>query len=268
MASYAVSKDSGPFFFWFSLSAEILNLSRIILRLESLLEKRLLTMNPAVEMPYRTIYEVVMSDRPSSLFLTLWEPPRIYDLTSFGFEQGMSILMGHLRLQNNTSLPRPPARKRLSHIPHLYANHSEVLGQSLVYCITVSPEELASKMERLRGNDYLNSYIYKVPVAFFGSRDVNEELVSFKHTLRRCSATIPFDILYQFQALVQNGYLLPRTADILILRLENLSVHGGRRRAENVGKSEAGNLSSRFPFSAGAVKSKISDPSPIFFSVF
>ncbi|KAI1736387.1 RNA dependent RNA polymerase-domain-containing protein [Xylaria scruposa] len=170
-----------------------------------------------VEIPYRTIHEVVISGKPLSLFLTLWEPPRIFLLPHQRDE--LVPMLGNLSINKSFGAHRPRLRERLSQIPHDSVDHGEVLGQSLIYSITLSPEDIASKIERLRENEYLNLTTYNVPVTSYGCSYMAGELASFKSTIDRCSQIIPFDTLYQFQALVQNGYLLPHTAQDLLLRL-------------------------------------------------
>ncbi|KAI1754947.1 RNA dependent RNA polymerase-domain-containing protein [Xylaria castorea] len=214
-----------------------------------------------IEIPYRTIQEVVISDRPPSLFLTLWEPPRISLLSHQSAE--LATMFGNFNINKSFGTPRPGVRERLSSIPHDSADHGEVLGQSLIYSIIVSPEEFASKIERLRENEYLNLTTYNVPVVSFGCSYMAEGLASFKSTIVGCSQIIPFDILYQFQALVQNGYLLPHTARNLLLQLYKSYV--ASRRVANTGTTESGNVLARPPFSAHAVKklfSQIPFPGP------
>ncbi len=84
-----------------------------------------------------------------------------------------------------------------------------------------------------------------------------EGLASFKSAVAECSQMIPFDILYQFQALVQNGYLLPYTARNLLLRLQRSKSYGAPTRVDDVEKTESRPSVARFPFSPLAVKSKI-----------
>ncbi|KAI0450408.1 RNA dependent RNA polymerase-domain-containing protein [Xylaria acuta] len=203
-----------------------------------------------VEIPYRTIHEVVISNKPPSLFLTLWEPPRIFLLSHQSDD--LATMFRNFSTNKSSGTPRPAVRERLSKIPHDSADHGEVLGQSLIYSITLSPEEFGSKIERLRENEYLNFSTYNIPVVSFGCSYMAEGLASFKSTIVGYSQTIPFDTLYQFQALVQNGYLIPRTARNLLLRLYNSYVVP--RRVENTEMSESSNPLARFPFSAQAVK--------------
>ncbi|KAI0469337.1 RNA dependent RNA polymerase-domain-containing protein [Xylaria cf. heliscus] len=214
-----------------------------------------------VEIPYRTIHEVVVSDRPPSLFLTLWEPPRIFLLPRESDE--LVTIFGNFGISRKPSTSRPGVRERLSEIPHDSADHGRVLGQSLIYSIKLSPEEFASKVERLRENEYLNLSTYNVSVASFGCNYMAEGLASFKSTIVGYSQTIPFDTLYQFQALVQNGYLLPHTAGNLLLRLYKSAAVP--KRFEKAETTESGNSWALFPFSAHAVKklfSQIPFPGP------
>ncbi|KAI0550393.1 RNA dependent RNA polymerase-domain-containing protein [Xylaria curta] len=210
-----------------------------------------------LEIPYRAIQEVVISSKPLSLFLTLWEPPRIFQLPHQNDE--LVSKFGNFSINNQSSGP-PRPRERLSQIPHDSVDHGGVLGQSLIYSISLSPEDFGSKIERLRENEYLNLATHNVPVPSFGCSYMAGELASFKSAIVKYSQTIPFDTLYQFQALVQNGYLLPHTAQALLLQLYQSYIIA--RRAE-----EAGHSSLKFFFSgnANAVKklfSQIPFPGP------
>ncbi|KAI1108683.1 RNA dependent RNA polymerase-domain-containing protein [Nemania sp. NC0429] len=216
-----------------------------------------------LEMPYRAIQEVAISNRPTSLFLTLWEPPKIFLLPHASDEHG---LVNQFRnLSANSNLPRPSQRERLNKIPHDSTNHGEVIGQSLIYCVTLSPAEFATKIERLRENEYLEFSLHNVPVASVSNSYMTEGLASFKSAVSKLSQTIPFDILYQFQALVQNGYLLPRTVENLLIRLEKSKYYEAPKKVEDEGESESRPLLARFPLSAPAVKklfSQIPFPGP------
>ncbi|KAI0856865.1 RNA dependent RNA polymerase-domain-containing protein [Xylaria cubensis] len=214
-----------------------------------------------VEIPYRTIHEIVISSKPPSLFLTLWEPPKMFLLPHQSDE--LVPMLSNFGINKSFGAPRPRLRERLSKIPHDSADHGEVLGQSLIYSIILSPEEFASNIERLRENEYLSLATYNVPLVSFGCSYMAEGLASFKSIIIKCSQIIPFDILYQFQALVQNGYLLPHTAQDLLLRLYRSYVIS--RQAENPETTEVGNSSAQFIFSAHAVKklfSQIPFPGP------
>lgn len=216
-----------------------------------------------LEIPYRTIQEVVISNRPTSLFLTLWEPPRIFLRAHRSDDHVLAAQIGNLSV--SSSIPRPGQRERLSKIPHDNADHGEVLGLSFIYCVTLSPVEFASKIERLRQNEYLEFSLHNVLVASVSYSYMTEGLASFKSTVRELSQTIPFDVLYQFQALVQNGYLLPRTVEKLLVQLQKSKYYEAPEKIDDAGKSESKPLLPRFPFSAPAVKklfSQIPFPGP------
>lgn len=224
----------------------------------------MLTIFCIVEIPYRTVQEVVLSDRPTSLFLTLWEPPRIFLLAHQSANNPLSIFK-NLGINTTPGLPRPGERERLSKIPHDNADHGKVLGQSLIYCITVSPAEYASKIEQLKSeNEYLEFSPHNVPIASFGCNYMADGLASFRSTITACSQTVPFEILYQFHALVQNGYLLPHTVQALLLRLQHNKSYSASDKNEGPEKTGSKTILARFPFSAPAVKSKKSS----YFSIF
>ncbi|KAI2622616.1 RdRP-domain-containing protein [Xylaria nigripes] len=206
-----------------------------------------------VEIPYRTIHEIVASSRHSSLFLTLCEPPRVFQVTEQ--DTGYS-LASHMRGLSvfGPSRPKPNVRKRLSEIPdgRGLSTHSDVLGQSLIYRVLVSPEEFTSKVEQLKKNDYLSVSYHNVSISTNGGKLMLDQLHDFDSLLLKCSTTIPFDILYQFQALVRNGYLLPRIVKTLLLWLQ-------------AKKAESGASLTQLPFSAHAMKklfSQIPFPGP------
>ncbi|KAJ8129303.1 hypothetical protein O1611_g4329 [Lasiodiplodia mahajangana] len=211
-----------------------------------------------LEFPYRTIHKVFISTQLTSLFLTLWEPPRIFLLPHQSDDSEFLGLFGNMRL--TPGLPRPAERERLSKIPHDNADHSKVLGQSLIYCIKFSPVEFTSKTERLKGeNEYLEFLPYNVPILSTGCSYMADGLASFASTVAACSQTIPFEILYQFQALVQNGYLLPHTVQKLLFRLQKSKLSFPLEKKEGAEATEPGALPARFPFSAPAVKKMFPD---------
>ncbi|KAI8634474.1 RdRP-domain-containing protein [Xylariaceae sp. FL1651] len=217
-----------------------------------------------IEMPYRIIDEIVISDRPSSLYLTLWEAPRIFTSACQGSGYDLVPMLSNLGISHNSNIRRPGERDRLSIIPHENADHGKVIGQSLIYCLIVSPQEFPVKIERLREKDRLNFSIHSFSASPIGRTYMPVELDNFKATLDKCSTTMPFDVLFQFQALVQNGYLLPRAVQILLLRLQKTMQKNSSGRAK-LGKTESVNPLAKFPFSADAVKklfSQIPFPGP------
>lgn len=201
--------------------------------------------------------EVVISGRPPSMFLTLWEPPKIFNIPQDNTDMAaLAALMGEMGWKPIPNTSQTMKRERLSRIPHDDADHGAVVGQSLIYSITISPEDFASKTERLRENEYLNFTSHNVPVDLFSCKYMAEGLASFKSAIAECSQTIPFDILYQFQALVQNGYLLPHITQALLLRFKKSKSCHTPPTSHHVRKTESDSPLGQFPFSSQAVKSE------------
>ncbi|KAK7752663.1 hypothetical protein SLS62_005432 [Diatrype stigma] len=189
-----------------------------------------------LEIPYRTINELVTSTRPPSLTLTLWESPRIFQ------EEGVTELMQSLHLANNSGQRAP--RTRLSAIPHCDGGNEEILGQTLVYSFAVSPEDFHHKVNLLKQKTLTLAAHGFVPTPYgHRSMNVKEDLRRFNSVLRHESMqSIPFDVRFQLHVLVQNGYLLPRTVHQLLLEISSRMI---------VVSSKQG---PRCPISASAIK--------------
>ncbi|RYP16074.1 hypothetical protein DL765_005332 [Monosporascus sp. GIB2] len=205
-----------------------------------------------LEIPYRTIHETVVTTRPTSFVLTLWEAPRIFQESN----QDIAELMRTTGLSNRHT---PTAqRTRLPEIPHYNGGHGEILGQTLVYSFEVSPQDFHYKTGRLKDKQVLTldpPDLSAIPRAY-RPMYAAEGLKAFKVVLAALPPTIPFEVRFQFQALVQNGYLLPQTVEQLLHHLMKLSVP--RRGAPSKSRSPC-------PISANAVKKlflQISFPGP------
>lgn len=226
-----------------------------------------------VEIPYRTIHEIVVAGRPNSLTLTLWEAPRFFQLIS----QDLASLMSKLGLSGSM---KNVSRVRLKQLPHAFANHAEILGQSLVYRLQVSPIDFEPKLRRLKEKERLTISYYDFPsVSIFGQTSMADGLRAFRRLVDECNATsiVPFDVLFELQALVHNGYLLPQTVEALLRRLCQTTNTSSTNRSSSNTTNRARGLASNnhdiggaertssFPFSAAAVKklfSQIPFPGP------
>ncbi|RYP29813.1 hypothetical protein DL767_006554 [Monosporascus sp. MG133] len=203
-----------------------------------------------LEIPYRSTHEIVVSTRPPSFVLTLWEAPRIFqernqDVVSF--MSAMSVSNHHISSAQRTRLPE---------IPHYNSGHGEILGQTLVYSFEVSPREFHNKTEQLKAKQVLTLAYHNFSAIPWGYQPMYAAtgLQEFKRALASLPPTIPFDVSFQFQALVQNGYLLPQTVEQLLRHLMKLSA-----------PKRGANSRSLCPISAMAVKklfSQISFPGP------
>ncbi|RYP64420.1 hypothetical protein DL770_009205 [Monosporascus sp. CRB-9-2] len=194
-----------------------------------------------LEIPYRTIHEAVVSTRPPSFVLTLWETPRIFRETN----QDMVELMRTTGLSNQYI--SSAQRTRLPEMPHYNGGHGEILGQTLVYSFEVSPKEFHHKTEQLKDKQVLTLSWHNFPAIPRAYRPMYAAtgLKAFKAALASLPLTIPFDVRFQFQALVQNGYLLPQTVEELLRHLQKLSVPS--RGAYSKSRSPC-------PISANAIK--------------
>ncbi|KAH6651893.1 RNA dependent RNA polymerase-domain-containing protein [Truncatella angustata] len=164
-----------------------------------------------VEMPYRAVDAILTSTNPTSLTLTLWEPPRIFQVEN----SDLSRAMRGLRIHG----PIAPSRSRLVEIPHGNRNHGDIIGQCLVYQIQAYPEEFLSKVKKLRDSDLLTLSPYNFPSRPLANHTFAVGLKTFRNTIQQLVTLVKFEVLFQVQALVQNGYLLPWTAQKLLIRL-------------------------------------------------
>ncbi|KAI0885091.1 RdRP-domain-containing protein [Annulohypoxylon maeteangense] len=194
-----------------------------------------------VEIPYRAIYEIIDSQRPTSFTMALFEAPRIYHFD-----------------------PNDPGASKIR-LPQLSSAHAEILGQSLVYRIQVSPASFNAKLEDLKKKEKLNFSHFDIPESVIGKTYMVDGMRTFRNLLNEyyVNSIIPFDVLFQFQALVQNGYLLPQTVEIVLRRIRQVSqtspANASRKTPGQINGHSGVNITQSnahlgCPFSAGAVK--------------
>ncbi|CAJ2512005.1 Uu.00g076300.m01.CDS01 [Anthostomella pinea] len=174
-----------------------------------------------VEMPYRIIHDITTCTRPSSLVLTLLEAPRFFGPIS---DQGIAGIMAQLGLTDSPQPASDTTRTRLSHIPH-HTDHRDIMGQCLAYRIELSAADFHLKVKKLKEKDHLNFTYYNFTYYPHGRTYMVDGLQDFRGMINLCSKSIPFDVLFQLQALVQNGYLLPQTVVSILARLHKSSKH-------------------------------------------
>ncbi|KAI0147126.1 RdRP-domain-containing protein [Xylariaceae sp. FL1272] len=214
-----------------------------------------------VEIQYRAIVEVVISMRPPCLFVTLWEAPKIFEEDTLAQAMAVAMRIWGFSPARNTE------RARISSIPHAHIDHSRIIGQSLIYCIKLSPNDIEHKIGRLREKDFLTYSFHNIPNPIVGQTYMAQGLVEFEGQVARYGNIVPFDLLFQFQSLVQNGYLLPQTVGQLLRWLRDWIVRNGPQAARAVAKKpndvtrdhDAKGTPLRLPFSAHAVKRLFKD---------
>ncbi|KAI1389188.1 RdRP-domain-containing protein [Hypoxylon trugodes] len=225
-----------------------------------------------VEIPYRTIHEVIVDGQPTSLTLTLWEAPRFFQTTGTGssMAQDLGSLMSGLSVSPSVVGASKVTRVRLSQLPHSSGKHGEILGQSLVYRIDVSPTNFNTKYHQLKAKEKLTVSLHGFPNFLLGRTYMTDGRRTLRELLNDCNSTsiVPFDVLFQFQALAQNGYLLPQTVEVLLRRLCRVvraESSNGKTNGSNGANGVNGTKKNPFPFSADAVKklfSQIGFPGP------
>jgi hypothetical protein len=94
----------------------------------------------------------------------------------------------------------------------------------LVYHISVSGREFYEMTKRLKERNVLTIYHHDIYIPpFIQQRDLSAVLEAFNQQVRRWSKIIPFTVLYQIEALVKNGFLLPWTVCDLLERMGKIA---------------------------------------------
>lgn len=202
-----------------------------------------------LEMPYRMINEIVISARPPSLTLTLWESPRIFHENNEESNDDLATLIRNIAIANSPN--QTAQRSRLHAIPHCHGGHGDILGQALVYSFAVSPSDFHHKIHQLKEKKLLTLASYNLPNLPHGYRrmDIVANLQTFNDMLQHSTPLIPFDVKFQFQALVQNGFLLPQTVQQLLHHLNSdMTLKSGVSPKQGIS----------CPISAGAIKKLLS----------
>ena len=170
-----------------------------------------------LEIPYRTINEIVVSTRPHSMTLTLWEAPRIFqDEVQDEAQAQMTSLLKNLTFADGRN--SRAQRIRVAEIPTANGRHGDVLGQTLVYSFALSSTDFHYKIKKLKQNQplTLSNYNFTRTPPSDPSMDMTAALKHLRELLTKLTPMIPFDVKFQFQALVQNGYLLPQVVGHLL----------------------------------------------------
>lgn len=166
-----------------------------------------------IEIPYRVIQAILTSSQPPSLTLTLWEPPRIYHIAD-----SLHSLLEDLYIAGSGLAVQIPDKTRLTGIPHIAKKHSATIGSCLVYRIHVNPQGFVRGVERLRARDVLSISRYDFPSVPVYKPSFVDAMNQFHQTIMEFGGAgmLPFDVVYQVQGLVQNGYLLPWTGELVL----------------------------------------------------
>lgn len=160
-----------------------------------------------VEIPYRIIESIVY--KAGQFTITLWESPRFFDLG-----------LVSLAALDEAYTPCKDRQTQLSGGSPL--NHHEVLGQALIYRLDVSPSHFETIMRRLSARGTLPLCQGRILLLPSSPYKLANGLQEFKRTIQDSTKTVPFGLLYQMEALVKNGFLLPWTVQALLRKLTQL----------------------------------------------
>lgn len=203
-----------------------------------------------VEIPYRIIEALVVSSLPPTLTLTLWEPPRFYHVEN----PEIADMLAVMSLSTGGNKVATPPRYRLTELPDGLSSHKAILGQALVYQISVSPENFDMMTRRLKKIELIGIYHTSVHIPPANKRkSLSAGMKALNDYILRNTRYIRFEVLFQMEALVKNGFLLPWTVKGLLEKLVTIC------RKNLIASSSA-----KYPISANAVKklfSKIQFPS-------
>ncbi|KAL2823196.1 RNA dependent RNA polymerase-domain-containing protein [Aspergillus cavernicola] len=194
-----------------------------------------------IRIPINTVIEMVWTSS-GSIIITLTNVPLFFYNNPGGQSLILDVKFGNL--VSRSSLTR-------SRLCSLGSTHSDFVGQCLVYQFQVRNSNIVRKMEQLK-ECALTITPYPFQSVYVGN--FHTQLSTLKTELgdHTRDGTIPFGVLFQLQALVQNAYLPPSTVRGLTKKLASVS--------------KARKLAGRNPISINSLKklfSLIDWPSPI-----
>ncbi|KAF2762064.1 RdRP-domain-containing protein [Pseudovirgaria hyperparasitica] len=199
-----------------------------------------------VEIPFRIIESLVASAASHTLTLTLWEPPKLYQVHDQQLQSAMA------QLSFNRRAEKGPDMSRLSGLTQDVYDHQRIMGLTLVFQLTVSAFAF---------DVYVNRLIKRETISIW-QRDLCKPKVSQERSLRldqqnlqaqiqNVTKSVPFSVLFQMEALVRNGYLLPSTVEGLLKRIATCS--------ESISDTAIRKLFEQLPFPGPEVDASVFD---------
>ncbi|OAG12010.1 RdRP-domain-containing protein [Paraphaeosphaeria sporulosa] len=164
-----------------------------------------------IEIPYRTIENIVATSRPTALVLTLWETPRFFGTQAPDIADLMAGLMQNIN---------KATKRRLTGLPGTASSYQKIIGQALVYRICVSPVDFYELSNRLVKRDVLTVIRHDLAVLpSYRRRSLQTGFKLLNQTIQEMSHTVPFAVIFQLEALARNGFLPPWTVQELLLKI-------------------------------------------------
>jgi hypothetical protein len=182
-----------------------------------------------IEIPFRIIEAIYISSQPTTLTLTLWEAPRIFEVEKPS-DVSLSDILSDFSFDHRM---KPVVKSRVTELEGGtgkeggIGNHHEIMGQTLVYRLSVSQTSFHQNILQLRRRSVLPTFSYNFPAQKSMDRQrLADGLRSFQTAVQESAAILPFSLLYQVEALVKNSYILPWTGKSLLLRFNKSSTLG------------------------------------------
>lgn len=138
--------------------------------------------------------------------MTLWEVPRFYgDSQDPGSHHRAPLeRLTELRDEKN----------------HAFLRHKDLMNPCLVYSFSAHPWEFYRNTEVLRKSELLPISYHNIPERLASIEcSVSQGMRRFRRLILESAQVLPFDLCFQFQALVQNGIILPWLAESIVKRL-------------------------------------------------
>ncbi|KAK2593801.1 hypothetical protein QQS21_008509 [Conoideocrella luteorostrata] len=170
--------------------------------------------NSRMDVPYKTIQELVVNHESQNMTLVLEEPPRFYSKMS-------SVYGNNGKWERQTSCP-------------VFNDHIKYVAHCLVYQL-IPAGNLRSIVHGLKVQDILSISQQSIPFSsspipaledYTTSMNAFEGRMQSFETARNCA--VPFPILFQVQALVWNNYLHPSGGLRMLGIIERWAVENSR----------------------------------------
>ncbi|KAF2748788.1 RdRP-domain-containing protein [Sporormia fimetaria CBS 119925] len=213
-----------------------------------------------IDIPYRIVDNLVVSSSACTLTLTLWESPRLYRVhgTAGSTRGDPSTMTIEALLAITLSMKTGPRiqKSRLSFLPGGIGDHQDIIGQTSVYKLSVSPADFMESVRSVMDRGLLTVHLQDIPLTPAYALRFKCGLTDLENKIAGLAHVAPFDIIFQMEALAKNGYLLPWTVSELIDKWWN------SYQAFNIEISSAAvkKLFSQIDFAGVGVDSSMFDP--------
>jgi hypothetical protein len=155
---------------------------------------------------------MAICSRHAAFTVTLWEPPRFYQTENSLTEALASLSLGAKNTPESSRLVRPAG---------MTSGHPDVLGQLLIYRICVSPVDFDLMTKRIHEQAVVTMYYRTIKmVPPHQIKGLHKGMEDLKRAIQASSLRVPFSVLYQLEALVRNGFLLPWTVRQLLDKMK------------------------------------------------